>query len=116
MRVVIAGQKWLATEILAACIARGYDILLAVTNPAGSFAKAAAGQGVAVSAQIADIPPCDVIVAAHLHQYLPASIRARAKSGVIAYHPSLLPRHRGRDAVRWAIHMREPITGRRIPQ
>ena len=50
MRGVIAGQKWLATEILAACIARSYDILLAVTNPAGSFAKAAAGQGVAVSA------------------------------------------------------------------
>ena len=42
MRVVIAGQKWLAAEILAACIARSYDILLAVTNPAGSFAKAAA--------------------------------------------------------------------------
>ena len=31
MRVVIAA-KWLATEILAACIARSYDILLAVTN------------------------------------------------------------------------------------
>jgi methionyl-tRNA formyltransferase len=26
-------------------------------------------------------------------------------------HPSLLPRHRGRDAVVWAVHMRDQVTG-----
>ena len=34
-----------------------------------------------------------------------------SRLGVLAYHPSLLPTHRGRDAVRWAIHMRERVTG-----
>ena len=36
---------------------------------------------------------------------------ARCGLGGLAYHPSLLPRHRGRDAVRWTIAMREPIAG-----
>ena len=31
--------------------------------------------------------------------------------GALGYHPSLLPRHRGRDAVRWAIHMGDHVTG-----
>ena len=31
--------------------------------------------------------------------------------GAIGYHPSLLPLHRGRDAVDWALRMRERITG-----
>ncbi|URM30930.1 hypothetical protein LLY42_21085 [Pseudomonas frederiksbergensis] len=28
-----------------------------------------------------------------------------------APHTSLLPRHQGRDAVHWAVHKREPVTG-----
>lgn len=48
---------------------------------------------------------------AHAHCYISAEARARASIGTIGYHPSLLPRHRGRDAVRWAVHMREPVTG-----
>ena len=27
------------------------------------------------------------------------------------YHPSLLPRHKGRDAIRWTIHMGDAVTG-----
>ena len=39
------------------------------------------------------------------------AVRARFRLGVLAYHPSLLPAHRGRDATRWAIHMLERVTG-----
>jgi methionyl-tRNA formyltransferase len=31
--------------------------------------------------------------------------------GALGYHPSLLPRHRGRDSVRWTIHTGDRIAG-----
>ena len=31
--------------------------------------------------------------------------------GWIGYHPSLLPRHRGRSSIEWAIRMRDVVTG-----
>lgn len=57
------------------------------------------------------VPACDMAVAAYCQRFIPANVRARCGLGVLAYHPSLLPRHRGRDAVRWTIAMREPVAG-----
>jgi len=56
-------------------------------------------------------PGTDLIVAAHSHSYIGRPTRLRAKLGAIGYHPSLLPLHRGRDAVAWVIRMREAVTG-----
>lgn len=53
----------------------------------------------------------DVLVAAHSHEYIGQRSRAATRLGVIGYHPSLLPRHRGRDAVEWTIRMGDPIAG-----
>jgi methionyl-tRNA formyltransferase len=53
----------------------------------------------------------DLIVTAHSHDFIGRGTRNRARVGAIGYHPSLLPRHRGRDAVRWAIRFGEPVTG-----
>jgi methionyl-tRNA formyltransferase len=53
----------------------------------------------------------DLIVAAHSHDFISRAARAATRLGGIGYHPSLLPRHRGRDAVRWTIHMQDPIAG-----
>lgn len=44
-------------------------------------------------------------------EYINEEVRAKAAYGALGYHPSLLPRHRGRDAIHWAIHMKEPVTG-----
>lgn len=57
------------------------------------------------------VPECDLVVLAHAHVYVSAEVRGRARHGAIGYHPSLLPLHRGRDAIRWAIHMGDPVTG-----
>jgi methionyl-tRNA formyltransferase len=111
MHVVIVGQKWLAAAVLQACHTKHYTVSAVATGGDDTFRRAAHAAGVLHGEAIAQIPACDLIVAAHLHDYLPAAIRARARHGVLAYHPSLLPRHRGRDAVRWAIHMREAVTG-----
>jgi methionyl-tRNA formyltransferase len=53
----------------------------------------------------------DLIIAAHSHVFLGARARQRTRLGCIGYHPSLLPLHRGRDAVRWTVHMNERISG-----
>ncbi|MFE5074272.1 formyltransferase family protein [Streptomyces halstedii] len=53
----------------------------------------------------------DIIVAAHSHAFIGRRTRARAGVAVIGYHPSLLPLHRGRDAIRWAIRDGDKVTG-----
>lgn len=67
--------------------------------PAGLLTSSALPKGV------------DVIVAAHSHEFIGYKTRMRARFGAIGYHPSLLPRHRGRDAVRWAVKMGDAVTG-----
>lgn len=53
----------------------------------------------------------DLILAAHSHDFIGRKTRHKAHLGAIGYHPSLLPLHRGRDAVRWTIRMRERVGG-----
>ena len=53
----------------------------------------------------------DLIISAHSFDFIGRRTRLRAGLGAIGFHPSLLPIHRGRDAVRWAIHMGEKVTG-----
>lgn len=58
----------------------------------------------------------DLILAVHAHIYIEPAVRACARHGAIGYHPSLLPLHRGRDAIRWAIEQRDRITGGSVYQ
>ena len=53
----------------------------------------------------------DLVVSSHCTWLIEEETLARCPKGGIGYHPSLLPLHRGGDAVRWAIHMRERVTG-----
>lgn len=53
----------------------------------------------------------DLIIAAHSHDFLGRRTRRKARLGAVGYHPSLLPLHRGRDAVRWTIRDRDRIAG-----
>ncbi len=53
----------------------------------------------------------DLIVAAHSHDFIGKKTRLRSRLGAIGYHPSLLPHHRGRDAVKWTIAMGDKVTG-----
>lgn len=53
----------------------------------------------------------DILVSAHNHVFVTGGMRRATRLGCLGYHPSLLPRHRGKDAVRWTIHMGDPIAG-----
>lgn len=58
-----------------------------------------------------DVPDgVDVILTAHSHAFVGRRTRARAPLA-LGYHPSLLPLHRGRDAVKWQARMHERVVG-----
>ena len=118
MRVMIVGQKFFGAEVLKLCLARGDDVV-AVSAPR-------VDDRLAALATDAGVPLCqvdkrlgaewvpdglDVILCAHAHLFVTPEARATARLGALGYHPSLLPRHRGRDAVVWAVHMRDQVTG-----
>ncbi len=117
MRLVIAGQKRFGRDVLDMVVARGWDVA-AVFCPGGEdkLRIGALNRGLAVqearALTAAMMPPgVDLIVAAHCHTYLSAKTRARAELGALGYHPSLLPRHRGRSAIEWALRFGEAVTG-----
>lgn len=118
MNILLCGQKRFGRDTLALLLELGHQVS-AVACPVSQQDKLWIG---AQNAGLPVIPAgtvraetmpgdVDLIVAAHSHDFLGRKTRLRARLGAIGYHPSLLPLHRGRDAVRWTVHQRERITG-----
>lgn len=61
--------------------------------------------------RLVDDPPYDLLVLANVTRILPPDELAVARIGTLCFHPSLLPKHRGRDAVYWAIEQGDTQTG-----
>lgn len=116
--VMIVGQKWLAVEVFKLCQSLGLEVM-AVSVPSldDRLADQASANHIPIirapiKLSAEQIPSgVDLLVCAHAHCFITDDARAKTTLGAIGYHPSLLPRHRGRDAIRWAIHMGEQITG-----
>ena len=53
----------------------------------------------------------DLIIAAHNQRFIPPAVLAATRLGGISYHPSLLPLHRGRDAIHWTVRDHDRIAG-----
>lgn len=53
----------------------------------------------------------DVAIAPLLTRKLSAGEANAPRFGTLIFHPSLLPRHRGRDAIRWAFEQGETYSG-----
>lgn len=53
----------------------------------------------------------DVAVAPLLRKFLSQEEIDMPRFGTLIFHPSLLPRHRGNDAINWAFHLGESYTG-----
>ena len=120
---MIVGQKWLAAEVAHALVMGGHQ-LLAVAVPRLDDRLARAARAVQADVVVAErrlvasaVPPStDLIVCAHAHCFVDAAARGRARLGAIGYHPSLLPRHRGRDAVEWTLRFGDPVAGGTVYQ
>lgn len=127
MRLILAGSRSFGKAVYEALLKDGNEIIATWSPPIGlreprsatdALTRVFSGTGAGGwqhplerSSEYVRSAEIDLIVCAHLHEYLGAETCGAAKFGAIGYHPSLLPRHRGRDAVHWTIHMRDPIAG-----
>lgn len=115
MRVALVGQRSFGAAALRAIVEAGHDVAAVFAPIDDRLDWEARRLGIPVSAArlTADELPegLDLIVCAHAHVIVSDRALSRTLLGGIGYHPSLLPRHRGRDAVKWACHMGDPVTG-----
>jgi methionyl-tRNA formyltransferase len=123
MNIYICGQKHFAAEVFAALQGASHTIV-GVSSP--EFNKDGDGpdrlKAVADAAGVKwmksgllnenTIPAgVDLIVTAHSHDFVREPTRAKTTHGAIGYHPSLLPLHRGKDAIIWTIEKGDRVTG-----
>lgn len=122
MNILLSGQKYFGAETLRLLMARGENIVAVAAPPETEkgtpdrlweLAGVYGYDRVPSDRLKADTTPAnvDLIVCAHSHAFLSEKTRLRALHGAIGYHPSLLPLHRGRDAVRWAVRAGDKVTG-----
>lgn len=117
MRVFISGQKYFAEQVLRLCLRKGLDVV-GVCCPihdhhVGALAYQMGIPTIEAGTLTADTFPAgvDLGITAHSFDYVGMKTRYKARLGWIGYHPSLLPRHRGRSAIEWAIRMGDDVTG-----
>lgn len=121
MKIFICGQKTFGREVLKALYNAGHEIVGIAPPPQEKYKDKMVG--FAMLKNIPIISDCDkltskdipddteLVISAHSHWIISDKIIEKCKFGGIGFHPSLLPRHRGQDAVRWAIHMGDFATG-----
>lgn len=117
LKIFISGQKYFAENVLAEIIKEGHEVV-GVCCPAGDkyIGKLAVLHDIPIIPAghlTADNFPegVDVGLCAHSFDYVGKRVRYKPKLGWLSFHPSLLPRHRGRSSIEWAIKMGDPITG-----
>ena len=123
MRIILAGSRSFGAAALDMALEEGHDVA-AVWAPEGEaggpdpwdkLTRAAEGEQLEV--RVRETPEevaargVDLFVAAHSHAFISSRARLATRLGGVGYHPSLLPRHRGRDAVYWTVAMGDPVAG-----
>lgn len=121
MKVFICGQKSFGREVLKALYNEGHEIVGIAPAPQQQYKDKMVGLAMLKGIPIVsdcdritskDIPDgTDLVISAHSHWIISKKIIEKCKYGGIGFHPSLLPRHRGQDAVRWTTHMGDYLTG-----
>ena len=118
LNVFISGQKYFGSLILHEMIKNPRVNVVGVCTP---FGDRHVGK-MAYTHEIPIIPAgslngdtmpsgVDIGITAHSFDYIGKATRYKPTIGWIGYHPSLLPRHRGRSSIEWAIKMRDFLTG-----
>ena len=115
-RVFISGQKFFAEEVFHLCRKLGIAVVGVCCPLDDKYIGATARRFnipiiPAGNLNADNMPECDLGITAHSFDYIGKKTRYIPRLGWLGYHPSLLPRHRGRSSIEWAIRMKEPITG-----
>jgi len=118
LKIFISGQKYFGEQVLSLCLRLDFVEVVGVCSPLDDkyVTKLAHRFNIPVvpaGSLNADTLPDNVElgITAHSFDYIGTRTRYKAKIGWIGYHPSLLPRHRGRSSIEWAVRMRDAITG-----
>ncbi len=118
LKVFISGQKYFGAAVFRMCIALDFIEVVGVCAPATDkyVTKLAVINNIPIivaGTLNGDTMPdnVDLGITAHSFDYIGKRTRYKTKLGWIGYHPSLLPRHRGRSSIEWAVRMRDAITG-----
>lgn len=114
--MILAGTRSFGAAALAAIADDGHEVELVWAPHDDVLRRAATVQEFPtwsgpLTPEQAQETGADLIVCAHSHDFVSRSMRSSLPLGGVGYHPSLLPRHRGRDAVRWTIAMGDPVAG-----
>lgn len=113
MRIALVGSSSLSVAVAAELAQQGHD--LTVFPPAGDKLEAwgrdnHVGTGDLTADDLAR-SDAEMMVCAHNTRLITADLRDAVDGPCVSYHPSLLPRHRGMDSVRWTIEHSDPIAG-----
>jgi methionyl-tRNA formyltransferase len=125
MRIVVHGQQAFGKAVLEALLERGDDVVAVYAPPDGErpdpLAEAALAGGLPLVRPESFRDPAaldafralrpDLQVMAFVALIVPEEFLRVPTHGTIQYHPSLLPRHRGRSAINWPIIKGETETG-----
>jgi len=121
MKIFICGQKAFGLAVLKALYNAGHEIVGIAPPPQEQYKDKMVGFAMLKKIPIIsdcdkltskDVPDgTDLVISAHSHWIISSKIIEKCTYGGIGFHPSLLPRHRGQDAVRWTVHMKDYLTG-----
>ncbi len=127
MRIVVHGQQAFGRAVLEALLERGDDVVAVYVAPDGPGGKPDPLKEAALAAGLPVFQPDsyrepsvwdefralapDLQVMAFVTLVVPRGFLDVPTHGTIQYHPSLLPRHRGRSSINWPIVMGETETG-----
>lgn len=124
MRLFIMGESRFAATFLRAALAGGHEVLaVCATNeqtPADPLTPAAAAAGLPVipawsimsgAEHVIRQSGAELLVLANVGRIIAPNVLLAAPRGAICFHPSLLPKYRGKRAVVDAVKARESMTG-----
>ncbi|MDO4449935.1 MAG: formyltransferase family protein [Moraxella sp.] len=119
LKVMIVGQKWLAEQVLVWCLTQPAIEVVAVSPPneTDRLARLATTHQIPITVHnktlSADQVPTgvDIILTAHAYCFVEKQARDKARLGAIGYHPSLLPKYKGKNAVKLAFDNGDKIVG-----
>lgn len=104
LKIIIAGQKEFAKNVLLSILSNTkVEVVGYVREPGNDVFSNIADMYKIKRFGLDSLPDHDIGITAHYFGRIPYEVTQAATYGWIGYHPSLLPRHRGRNAVKASI-------------
>jgi len=127
MRIILIGQAAFAAETLDKLMSKGEEVVAVYCPPDppnGNFdpvKQKALALGISVrqhkTLKAPEVPEeflsldADLAILAFVTQIVPQQVFSVPRLGSICFHPSLLPKYRGANAINWALIKGESVTG-----